>query len=268
MRVDIEHVSKSYRIGGDVIDALSDLTFEIPAGQFAAIVGPSGCGKSTLLDLIAGLGVPSTGAIAVNGRTVHGPSAEMAIIPQRGSLFPWQTTLQNVSYGLQLQRVPRKAREAIALEMLSALGVSEFKDAYPHHLSGGIRQRVSVARALVTKPSILLMDEPFAALDGINRRMAQDVFVASIEGLLQTTIYVTHDIGEALDLADCVYVLSSRPGRLLAQLHVSRSPDTWPALKIDLESRIWELLSSVTPMAAHPNPSISHLLGKGIHSRT
>ena len=178
------------------------------------ILGPSGCGKTTLLNVLAGLTRPVRGQVLMNGRQVTGPGLERAMVFQSSALLPWRTVVQNIAYGLELQKVSRQIREQRARAMCSLVGLTGFEDSYPHELSGGMQQRVNLARALATNPKLLLMDEPFASLDAQTRDQMQEEILQIWRQTRQTVIFVTHQIEEAVFLADQVVVMSSRPGRV------------------------------------------------------
>lgn len=214
--LDIENVGLRFatRRGGEVV-ALSNLHMQIPDKQFAVIVGPSGCGKSSLLDLVAGLKEASSGVCKVNGKAVFGPGAERGMVFQNYSLFPWLSVQKNVEFGLALRKVPERERVTRARHYVHAVGLKGFEDAYPSHLSGGMKQRVAIARALANDPEVLLMDEPFGALDSQTRSVMQELLIDIWETHQKTVLFVTHDIDEAIFLGDVVYVMSARPGRII-----------------------------------------------------
>jgi NitT/TauT family transport system ATP-binding protein len=200
-----------------VIDPIS---CDVAAGRFVAIVGPSGCGKSTLLELIAGLRPRSAGEIYVLGQPIAAPHPLLGVVFQEDSTLPWRTTRENVTFGLEMRGMARHQRQAISQKMLQLVGLHDFADAYPSELSGGMRQRVAIARALATDPAILLMDEPFGALDQQTRLAVGDHLLEIWQQTNKTVLFVTHDINEAVYLADEVWVLSQRPARLTAVVQV------------------------------------------------
>ena len=214
--LDIENVGLRFptRQGGDIV-ALSNLHLRIPDKQFAVIVGPSGCGKSSLLDLVAGLKEASSGECKVNGKAVFEPGAERGMVFQNYSLFPWLSVQKNVEFGLSLRGMPAAERTERARRFVHAVGLKGFEDAYPSHLSGGMKQRVAIARALANDPEVLLMDEPFGALDSQTRAVMQELLIDIWEKNQKTVLFVTHDIDEAVFLGDVVYVMSARPGRII-----------------------------------------------------
>src|SRR5881392_3358609 len=201
------------RKGDDVI-ALNNLSLQIPDKQFAVIVGPSGCGKSSLLDIIAGLKEPTGGQCKLDDQVISGPGAERGMVFQNYSLFPWLTVLQNVEFGLSLKNVGQRERIERARFYVNAVGLGGFENSYPKQLSGGMKQRVAIARSLANDPKILLMDEPFGALDALTRAAAQTFLTEIWEQDRRTIAFVTHDIDEAVFLGDTVYTMTPRPGRL------------------------------------------------------
>jgi NitT/TauT family transport system ATP-binding protein len=199
--------------GGDVL-ALDDVTVEIPDAHFACIVGASGCGKSTLLNIMAGLVRPTDGRIEVGERVVEGPGEDRGMVFQSYTLFPWLRVRENIEFGPSLKRVAADERRRIADGLLAEMGLAEFARAYPRELSGGMKQRVAIARALANDPDVLLMDEPFGALDALTRAGAQRFLTRIWEQHRRTIVFVTHDIDEAIYLGDTVFVMSPRPGRV------------------------------------------------------
>ena len=200
--------------------ALEDVSLEVPRGEFLTLVGPSGSGKTTLLDLLGGLSRPSWGSVLVDGEEVTGPGLDRGIVFQQYALFPWRTTLANVIFGLEQQGLGRRERVERARENLALVGLEGFEDRYPHELSGGMKQRVAIARSLAYQPGILLMDEPFAALDAQTREQLQDELLRIWRATGTTVVFITHGIEEAVYLGQRVAVLSSRPGRLKALVDI------------------------------------------------
>ena len=200
--------------------ALEDVSLQVQRGEFLTLVGPSGSGKTTLLDLLGGLSRPSSGSVLVDGAEVTGPGLDRGIVFQQYALFPWRTTLANVTFGLEQQGLSRKERNERARENLALVGLEGFEDRYPHELSGGMKQRVAIARSLAYQPGILLMDEPFAALDAQTREQLQDELLRIWRATDTTVVFITHGIEEAVYLGQRVAVLSSRPGRLKALVDV------------------------------------------------
>ncbi len=230
------------RHGEDVI-ALNKLSLTVPDKQFAVIVGPSGCGKSSLLDIIAGLKEPTGGVCRLDGKLIDGPARERGMVFQNYSLFPWLSVLKNVEFGLSLQGRPQKETTERARYYVSAVGLTSFENAYPNQLSGGMKQRVAIARSLANDPEVILMDEPFGALDSQTRVVMQQLLLGIWEKEHKTILFVTHDIDEALYLGEKVYVMSARPGRIIDTIAVdfahprSYELSTSPAF-VDLKRRI------------------------------
>ena len=214
MTVELRHVSKSFPHNGGTLEVLQDINLTVAEGEFVCLLGPSGCGKSTIIHLIAGLERPTAGDILVGGRPVRGPDRSRTVVFQDAALFPWLSVLGNVEFGLRMAGMPKPKRRERAMEYIKLVHLSRFVHAYPHQLSGGMRQRVAIARALATQPEILLLDEPFAALDAQTRSVLQNELLEIWELARPTILFVTHNVREATGLADRVYVISSRPGRI------------------------------------------------------
>ena len=220
MRVIVDGASKVYADrAGHSVRALEGVDLTVESEEFAAVLGPSGCGKSTLLNLIAGLLTPSAGAIWLDGELPAGRTAT-AMVFQEFALFPWRTAQANVEFGLEELGVPAAERARRARTFIELTGLAGFETRYPHQLSGGMRQRVGIARALAVEPAILLMDEPFSALDAQTRQLMQEELLAIWGRTRQTIVYVTHNIQEAVYMADRVIVLSRRPGHVLAEVKI------------------------------------------------
>jgi NitT/TauT family transport system ATP-binding protein len=226
-KISLRNVSKQFTVrptnnrahSGSLL-ALDDVTLDIEAGEFVCLVGPSGSGKTTLLDLLAGLSTPSSGEIIVDGRPVTGPGLDRAVVFQQYALFPWRTAQANVEFGLEALGLRRAQRRARAREYLALVGLSGFSDRYPHELSGGMKQRVAIARSLAYEPGVLLMDEPFAALDAQTREQLQDELRRIWAATGKTIVFITHGIEEAIYLGQRVAVLTSRPGRIKAVVDI------------------------------------------------
>ena len=214
MRVELQHVFKSFPHNGTTLEVLHDVSLTVAEGEFVCVVGPSGCGKSTIIHLIAGLEKPTTGEILVDGTPVTGPNPSRIVVFQDAALFPWLSVLGNVEFGLRMTGVAPRQRRDRAMEYIRLVHLSKFVHAYPHQLSGGMKQRVAIARALALQPAILLLDEPFAALDAQTRAVLQNELLEIWELARPTILFVTHNVREATGLADRVYVISSRPGRI------------------------------------------------------
>jgi NitT/TauT family transport system ATP-binding protein len=214
----LDAVCKSYGVAGghsaEPVSVLDDISLQAKPGEFLTIIGPSGCGKSTLLSCIAGLVPYDSGDIIVNGERVHGPFTQCAVVFQQASLLPWRNVMRNVEYGLELAGVDKGRRRARAVEALTLVGLEQQQTYLPHELSGGMQQRVNLARALAMEPDLLLMDEPFGAVDALTKEHLQDELVTLTTRRSRTTVFITHDVEEAVFLGDRVIVMSSRPGRI------------------------------------------------------
>ena len=216
----IQGVTKRYRRGEQETLALAEVDIEVATGEFIAIVGPSGCGKSTLLRLVAGLHAASTGTIEVSGKAVKGPVTEVGIVFQSPVLLDWRNTLGNVLFQADIRGLSVEQYKPRALELLQQVGLADFADRYPHELSGGMRQRASIARALLHDPPLLLMDEPFGALDALTREQMRLDLEALWMATRKTVLFITHSVDEAVLLADRVLVMSARPGRIERELAI------------------------------------------------
>ncbi len=214
--VAIRGVSQRFGAGPSGVAALDSISLEIPDAQFVAVVGPSGCGKSTLLSLVAGLRLPSSGTVLCDGEPITAPMPrKVGMIFQEANLLPWLSAVDNVAFPLKLRRVAKAERLAAARRMLELTGLAGFEDRLPHQLSGGMKQRVAIARGLVQNPAVLLMDEPFASLDEQTRMVLGDELLRIWSETRKTVLFVTHSLNEAVYLADRVVVLSARPGRVV-----------------------------------------------------
>lgn len=219
--IEVNHVSLIYDTPGGKVPGVDDVSFTMAPSEFVCIVGPSGCGKTTLLNIIAGFLVPAAGEIRIGGKAVNGYGQDRGIVFQDfAQLFPWRTALGNVAFGLEMKGVPKAEREAIALEQLKMVKLDKFAHSYPHHLSGGMQQRVAIARALAYNPAVLLMDEPFAALDALTRDEMQKLLAEVWRETRKTVIYVTHNVAEAVYLADRVIVMTPHPGKVKTQVRI------------------------------------------------
>jgi NitT/TauT family transport system ATP-binding protein len=238
--IEIQGVSKSFSdISQNVTAAVEDISLKIQAGEFVCIVGPSGCGKTTLLHSIAGLKPyfpPERGAIFIEGRQVKGPGAERGVVFQEYALLPWRNVQENIEFGLKLRGVTPAERAKRSEYYIHLMGLQEFQGKFPHQLSGGMKQRVAVARALVNNPKVLLMDEPFAAVDAQTRMTLQEELNRIYEQEKNTILFVTHSVEEAVFLSTRIIVLTSRPGRVLDDLPVRiPRPRRWAEMPRDLE---------------------------------
>ncbi|XID90319.1 ABC transporter ATP-binding protein [Paenibacillaceae bacterium WGS1546] len=212
--LEIKQLSKVFSgISGEVV-ALQHIDFAVEQGEFVSIVGTSGCGKSTLLSIIAGLGRHTSGDILVDGRPVSGPGPDRAVVFQSDATFPWLTVRENIEYGMKVKKIAAQARREKADELLKLLELEKFRDAYPRELSGGMRKRIDIGRAYAVEPQILLMDEPFGALDVVTRETMQSELLRIWSEKKKTVVFVTHDLEEAMFLSDRIVLLSPRPGRI------------------------------------------------------
>lgn len=219
--IEIRDVTLTYDTPAGKVPGVQDISFNIDASEFLCIVGPSGCGKSTLLNIIAGFIAPVSGEIRIGGKTVTGHGMDRGVVFQDfAQLFPWRTALGNVTFGLEMKGVGKEEREAVAREQLRLVKLEKFTASYPHHLSGGMQQRVAIARALAYNPAVLLMDEPFAALDAMTRDDMQRLLADVWKTTRKTVIYVTHNVAEAVYLADRVVVMTPHPGTVKAEIRI------------------------------------------------
>jgi len=217
LRVDAVAVDYPDRGGGVPFRAVADVSFTVAAGEFVSVVGPSGCGKTSLLHAVAGLVPAAAGSISLGGAEIRGPGRDRAVVFQHASLLPWRTVVGNVAYGLELRRVPKKEARAAALRMIDVVGLADAASRYPHELSGGMQQRVNLARALALDPALLLMDEPFAALDAQTRDAMQAELLRIWAGSGRSVLFITHHIEEAVFLGEQVVVLSAGPGAVVRE---------------------------------------------------
>jgi len=219
--IDIRDVSLTYDTPAGRVTGVERASFGIEPSEFLCLVGPSGCGKSTLLNIIAGFLAPTSGEIRIGGKAVTGHGLDRGVVFQDfAQLFPWRTALTNVAFGLEMKGVRKKEREQVALEQLKLVKLEKFAHAYPHHLSGGMQQRVAIARALAYNPSVLLMDEPFAALDALTRDDMQRLLAEVWCETKKTVVYVTHNVAEAVYLADRVVVMTPHPGTVKIEVPI------------------------------------------------
>lgn len=241
--VAVENVSKIYPGG---VEALSNMTLQFPKGELTSVLGPSGCGKTTLLKIIAGLLPANSGTVMVNGKPVTGPGPERAFVFQDFALMPWASVIRNVAFGLELRGVPKSERMAIAEKQVENVGLKGFENHYPHQLSGGMRQRVGLARALAVDAEILLMDEPFSAVDEQTRRKFQEDLLGVVQNEKKTFIFVTHSIEEAVYLSDSIALLLPRPSRVSEIIKPDIRRDIDPdairrdTVYLDTVERIWQ----------------------------
>ena len=205
----------------ETVQVLNDINYHVQDGRFVSIVGPSGCGKTTLLRIIAGLEESSGGNLLLNGREISNDVNRIGLVFQEYALFPWRTTLQNIELGLEMMDVPKEERRLTAMNYIRSFGLTDFENRYPHELSGGMQQRVAIARTLITDPKVVLMDEPFGSLDSQTRNNLQGFLLSLWQKKKVSIIFVTHNVDEAVFLSDEVLVFSKRPARIVAQFDIS-----------------------------------------------
>lgn len=213
-KISVREVSRLFSLGKEQFVALDRVSLDVADNEFVTVVGPSGCGKSTLMNILAGLDVPTSGEALVDGKQVDGPSPERGVIFQQYALFPWLTVRQNVEFGLKMSGVAKPERRERAEHFIEMVGLTQFADALPKMLSGGMKQRCAIARAYAVNPSILLMDEPFGALDALTRVKLQEQLLETWSKEKRTVMFITHDVDEAVILANRVIVMAARPGRI------------------------------------------------------
>jgi NitT/TauT family transport system ATP-binding protein len=258
-------VSRVFQRDGRDALAVDNLSFEVRDREFVAIVGPSGCGKTTCLRLAAGLDFPTSGSVKVGGKPVTGPGPERAVVFQQFALFPWKTVHENIDFGLRGQGVPQDERRARIAAQLELMGLQGYESAFPHQLSGGMQQRVAIARCYALDPDVLLMDEPFGALDAQTRALMQEELIRLARVNPRTVLFITHAVEEAVYLADRVVVMTRRPGRIAEIVDVApvRAAERWDRLQrveevmdqasfIELRSRIWRQLREQQVVSNHP----------------
>jgi NitT/TauT family transport system ATP-binding protein len=244
--IQVRGVNKVFQTGDKEVVALRDINLDIAQGQFVCLLGPSGCGKSTLLNAVAGFSLPSSGSITVSGQTITGPGPDRGMVFQEYALFPWMTVESNIAFGLEIKHMAASDIQRRVDALLSMLGLSDFRHRFPKDLSGGMRQRVAIARVLALDSPTMLMDEPFGALDALTRRNLQDELLRIWAELKKTIIFVTHSIEEAIFLADRIVVMTYRPGTvkrdLLVDLPRLRDPSApeFNALKRELGQLVME----------------------------
>jgi NitT/TauT family transport system ATP-binding protein len=247
-KLEVRNLGKAFPRGrGDVVPVLDDISFSVADLEFVAIVGPSGCGKSTLLRIVDGLIPPDRGSIHINGRPVEGPGHRRGMVFQSFDLFPWRTALGNVAFGIEMMNVPRRECRERAQSWIERVGLAGFEHSYPHQLSGGMQQRVGIARALAIEPEVLLMDEPFGALDVQTRDLLQDELLAIWQRERKTVVFVTHSIEEAIYLADRILLFTPRPARIERLLEVPFARPRTEDVKstpefVELRRQIWQSL--------------------------
>jgi NitT/TauT family transport system ATP-binding protein len=251
-RIEVAGLTKRYETAaGEIFTALREVTFTVEPGQFCAVVGPTGCGKSTLLNLISGLDRPSAGSVRVGGREVGGITEGVGLMFQRDALMPWKTVLDNVEAGPSFRRVPKVQACVLARDWLRRVGLAGFEDRYPHQLSGGMRKRVAMAATLINEPKILLLDEPFGALDVHTKTVIQTELLGLWEQLRPSVVFITHDLDEAVALSDRVVVMSAGPGTVKATYDIDLARPRGPLREIryaprflEAQQRIWHSLTA------------------------
>jgi NitT/TauT family transport system ATP-binding protein len=247
--VNFHHVQKRYGTGEASVIALSNVDLQIATGEFICVVGPSGCGKTTLLNLLAGFERPTSGKVTAFSREISEPGPDRTLMFQDYALFPWLTVAGNIRYGLRRRKVARKEANRIVERYVELIDLRGFENKYPHQLSGGMRQRVALARALAVNPDVLLMDEPFAALDSFTRERMQDELVRIWQQERKAVLFITHNIDEAIKLADRIVIMSPRPGRISRIIDVTsaRPRDIDSAENSELTREIRAILHGVSP---------------------
>lgn len=242
-KISLKGVNKIFKSEKGDVQALKDLNLDIEDGEFLVIVGASGCGKTTLLNLVAGFDTATSGEVLLDGEPVTGITPECGMIFQQYALFPWKTVQENVEFGLKMKRVPKTERREQGAKFIDLVGLNGFETSYPHHLSGGMKQRVSIARSLANDPKVMLLDEPFAALDAMTRQVLQEQLVSIYEKHRKTILFITHSIDEALLLSSRIVVMTARPGRI-AQEIVNDLPHPRNA-DVQLSERFMELKRTI-----------------------
>jgi NitT/TauT family transport system ATP-binding protein len=247
--IEISGVSLAYDTPAGRVEGVRNAQFAIEQSEFLCLLGPSGCGKSTLLNIIAGFLTPTAGEIKIGGKPVTGHGMDRGVVFQDfAQLFPWRTALGNVAFGLEMKGMPKEERIDIAREQLRLVKLEKFADAYPHHLSGGMQQRVAIARALAYNPAVLLMDEPFAALDAMTRDEMQKLLAEVWRETRKTVIYVTHNVAEAVYLGDRVVVMTPHPGRVKTTMRIGlpRPRDPLSVEFLEVQKRLLQHLSEAS----------------------
>lgn len=244
IKLKIDNVYKEYEGRNGKMVALNGVSLDIRENEFICVVGPSGCGKSTLLNIIAGLLEPTSGAVYLDGKQIQGTGVERGVVFQQYALFPWRTVLKNVMFGLEMKKKPKKEAEEIALRYIEAVGLKGFEHSFPKELSGGMKQRVAIARAYAANPEVLLLDEPFGALDAQTRVQLQSELLHTWEQEKKTCFFITHDVDEAIILAQRVIIMSARPGRIKRIVDIDipypRTQETKSDARfLELKAEIW-----------------------------
>jgi ABC-type nitrate/sulfonate/bicarbonate transport system ATPase subunit len=259
-----DRVGRRFQRDGQEFPALEDVSFEVRAKEFVAIVGPSGCGKTTCLRMAAGLEFPGSGSVTVGGKPVTGPGPDRSVVFQQFALFPWKTVVENIDFGLRAAHVPAGERRSRIERHIELMGLQGYESAFPHQLSGGMQQRVAIARSYVLDPDVLLMDEPFGALDAQTRVVMQEELIKLARVSPRTVLFITHAVEEAVYLADRVVVMTCRPGRVGEVIDVAdiRKRERWDRHErvedvmdeeafVHLRTKIWRLLREQQALNAH-----------------
>jgi len=260
-KISVREVTKVFQVGGEDFTALDRVSLDIADNEFVTVVGPSGCGKSTMMNILAGLDEPTSGEAVVAGKPVEGPGPDRGVIFQQYALFPWLTVRQNVEFGLRTARVPRRERAERVERFIRLVGLEQFADALPKTLSGGMKQRCAIARAYAVDPSILLMDEPFGALDALTRVNLQGQLLETWSQDRRTVMFITHDVDEAVFLANRVVVMAARPGRIFDVVDVDLPYPRTEDMRLSpeftrLRNRVWHsVYHQHAGTAADPAPS-------------
>ncbi len=241
--IEIDEVTKQYQSRNSTVEAVAKASFDVKRQEFFTIIGPSGCGKSTLLSMIAGLASPSSGTIRVEGNEVKGPMPEnIAVAFQEPGLLPWRNVQNNVELGLEARKVPKEKRKEISKKYIELVGLLGFENSYPHQLSGGMKQRAAIARCLSMDTHILLLDEPFGALDEQTRLLLGEELIKIFELTSKTVVLVTHSLQEAANLSDRVVVMSKRPGKIKAEIKIGIPRPRKPVETVEYVNQLWELI--------------------------
>ncbi|GIF14742.1 ABC transporter ATP-binding protein [Actinoplanes teichomyceticus] len=251
--ITVDRVRKVFTLKNEEFVALGEVSLELADNEFVTVVGPSGCGKTTLMNILAGLETPTSGQALLDGEPVTGPGPERGVIFQQYALFPWLTVRENVEFGLRNQGVPRARRRVVADHFIALVGLERFADALPKTLSGGMKQRVAIARAYAVNPSILLMDEPFGAVDALTRVRLQEQLLATWSRDRRTVVFVTHDVDEAVFLANRVVVMAARPGRIAEIVDVDLPYPRTEQIRLSpqftaLRNRVWSAVHHQEPV--------------------
>ena len=240
--LEARNLYKTYDSRDGAVTALQDVSLKVTDSQFVAILGPSGCGKSTLLRILDGLTPPDRGEVLMDGKPVERPTQERGFVFQSFNLFPWRTVRGNIEFGMELKGVPKAERRGASGRLIGLVGLAGFDGKYPHELSGGMQQRVGIARALAIDPAVLLMDEPFGALDAQTRHILQEELLEIWSRQKKTVLFVTHDVREAVILSERVVVMSARPGRVKAVMETSRGASEWSPTTETQAEHVWSIL--------------------------